>query len=214
MLKKIYLSPIGYIISAALNSLSILTQPFMVYGHYNRVQKKFFRNTRVSSNVQIFSKKNLNMNDNCWIGSHCLIDASGGLTIEEGVQISSLNAILTHSSHISIRLLGKSFLKTELNDRIGYLSDAVHIGYYSFIGSGAIILPGTKIGKGCVIGAGSVVKGNIPDYSIVVGNPAKVVGTVDKFDRQYIKNNNLNHTYFDSEYLAILKQSIAESHLK
>lgn len=44
------------------------------------------------------------------------------------------------------------------------------------MGAGAIILPGTIIGKFCIIGAGAVVKGKIDDYSIMVGNPAKRIG--------------------------------------
>ena len=145
----------------------------MVYGYFDKKNKIFLKSTRISSNTIILHANNLSISDNCWIGHHCLIDASGGLTIEEGVQISSLNAILTHSSHISIRLLGKTFLEKELHERIGYIAAPVVIGSYTFIGSGAIILPGTIIGKGCVIGAGSIVSGKIPDYSIVVGNPAK-----------------------------------------
>ena len=57
---------------------------------------------------------------------------------------------------------------------------SVCIGQNSFIGAGAILLPGTIIGKSCIIGAGSVVKGNVPDYAIVVGNPAKVIGDTRK----------------------------------
>ena len=53
---------------------------------------------------------------------------------------------------------------------------AVEIGEHSFIGAGAIVLPGTRIGKYCIIGAGAVVKGKIEDYSIVIGNPAKKIG--------------------------------------
>jgi acetyltransferase-like isoleucine patch superfamily enzyme len=44
-----------------------------------------------------------------------------------------------------------------------------------WVGSNAIFLDGAHVGKGCVIGAGSVVRGNIPAYSIAVGVPAKVV---------------------------------------
>lgn len=46
----------------------------------------------------------------------------------------------------------------------------------SFIGAGSIILPGTTIGKWCIVGAGAVVKGLIEDYAIVAGNPAKIIG--------------------------------------
>lgn len=54
------------------------------------------------------------------------------------------------------------------------------IGENSFIGAGAIVLPGTTIGKNCIIGAGSVVKGIVEDYSIVAGNPCRVIGDTRK----------------------------------
>ena len=50
-----------------------------------------------------------------------------------------------------------------------------------WIGRGATILSGAHIGQGSVIGAGAVVKEYIPEYSIVVGNPAKVVSNRRKY---------------------------------
>ena len=50
-----------------------------------------------------------------------------------------------------------------------------------FIGARATLLPGTHIGKNSIVGAGAVVKGNIPDESIVIGNPAKIVGKTDEW---------------------------------
>jgi acetyltransferase-like isoleucine patch superfamily enzyme len=52
----------------------------------------------------------------------------------------------------------------------------VSIGSDSWIGAGAIVLPGANIGAGCVIGAGAVVRGTIPPMSIAVGVPARVTG--------------------------------------
>ncbi len=49
------------------------------------------------------------------------------------------------------------------------------IGNDVWIGTGAMILPGAQIGSGVIIGAGSVVRGKVPDYTIVAGNPAQVV---------------------------------------
>jgi acetyltransferase-like isoleucine patch superfamily enzyme len=49
----------------------------------------------------------------------------------------------------------------------------IHIGDYAWIATNAIILPGVKIGRGAVVGAGAVVSKDIADYSIVIGNPAK-----------------------------------------
>nr|WP_294894066.1 sugar O-acetyltransferase [uncultured Pedobacter sp.] len=51
----------------------------------------------------------------------------------------------------------------------------INIGNDVWIGGGAIILPGITIGNNCVIGAGSVVTKNIPDNSMAVGNPARVI---------------------------------------
>jgi acetyltransferase-like isoleucine patch superfamily enzyme len=51
----------------------------------------------------------------------------------------------------------------------------IEIGDDSWIGANAVITAGSKIGKHCVIGAGAVVTGTIPDYSIAVGNPARII---------------------------------------
>lgn len=50
------------------------------------------------------------------------------------------------------------------------------IGDDVLIGAGSVILPGTRIGRGAVIGAGSVVSGTVPEYAIVAGAPARVIG--------------------------------------
>jgi phosphonate metabolism protein (transferase hexapeptide repeat family) len=51
----------------------------------------------------------------------------------------------------------------------------VAIGHDVWIGHGAIVLPGRRIGTGAVVGAGSVVTKDVPDYAVVVGNPARVI---------------------------------------
>lgn len=53
----------------------------------------------------------------------------------------------------------------------------ITVGDNSWIGAGAIVLPGVCIGRGCVIGAGSVVNKDIPDNSVAAGVPAKVIRT-------------------------------------
>jgi len=56
---------------------------------------------------------------------------------------------------------------------------AVVIGKRVFVGAGAIILPGTRIGDDSIIGAGAVVRGFVPPGSLMVGNPAKPVSDVE-----------------------------------
>ena len=65
------------------------------------------------------------------------------------------------------------------------------IGDNSLIGIGAVILNNAKIGKNCIIGAKSLITENkqIPDSSLVVGSPGKIVRTVTDEEVQHIKQN-------------------------
>ena len=60
-----------------------------------------------------------------------------------------------------------------LDQKLRYRS--TEIGENCFIGYGAVILPGTKLGKQCIVGANAVVKGEFPDYCVIIGCPAKIV---------------------------------------
>ena len=53
----------------------------------------------------------------------------------------------------------------------------VEVGEGSHVGVGAVVIPKVKIGKWCTIGAGTIVLKDVPDYSIVVGNPGKIIKT-------------------------------------
>jgi len=199
MLKKIYLSPLGYIISFIQNIFAIFHQPFMVYGYYNRIEKNFMKYTRISSNTKIMSNDMLDIKDGVWIGHYSLIDASNGVKIGKCVQTGSHVSIFSHSSHNSIRLLGDSYLSSD--ERVGYINSCVSIGDYTFIGTGSIIFPGTTIGKGCLVKAGSILTKTYPDYSIISGNPAKVVGSVIDMDKQYFTDKAVQENYFDKEII-------------
>ena len=59
------------------------------------------------------------------------------------------------------------------------------IGHDVWIGAGATLLPGVQIGSGVIIGAGAVVSGDVPAYSIVVGNPSRIVRM--RFSNEEIK---------------------------
>lgn len=57
----------------------------------------------------------------------------------------------------------------------------IYVREHTFIGTGVIIMPGVTIGKRCVIGAGAVVTRDIPDNSVAVGVPAKVISTTEQY---------------------------------
>ena len=61
--------------------------------------------------------------------------------------------------------------------REGYRPDTrdTTIGHDVWLGHGAIVGPGARIGSGVIVGAGAVVRGRVPDYAVVAGNPARVM---------------------------------------
>ena len=70
----------------------------------------------------------------------------------------------------------------------------VRIGAGTFIGTHSVILPNVNIGRGCVIGAGSVVSRDIPDFCIATGAPARVVKRFDLVSRQWISEQSSDRT--------------------
>jgi acetyltransferase-like isoleucine patch superfamily enzyme len=139
----------------------------------------YYINMEKSTKLQIYFYKKHGMNIQGtprYISAKTLFDGTDYslITLGDGVIISSNIRILTHDWAIDTVHL--AFSKCDQSKRpIGRLR-SIKIGDHSFIGTGSIIMPGCQIGKGVIIGAGSVVRGEIPDFSIVVGNSAKLVG--------------------------------------
>ena len=102
---KIYFSPFGYLIHIALVVLAALGKRCIVYGYRNS-EGKYLPRCRMASTAWISDKKNLRIDDNVWISHNVRLDTTGSVEIGEGCQIGYGASILSHSSHISIRLLG------------------------------------------------------------------------------------------------------------
>ncbi len=205
-MKSIYLSPFGRIISLVLRILGKLLNPFMMYGYWNNVTHEFRKRTRISSSAVLINKKSIDIGDNCWIGHHSIIDGSNGIKIGDGVQIAGLSGIYSHSSHKAIRLCGHGYIEMSEKIRPGYLRAPVEIGDFTFIGVSAVILPGVKIGKGCVIGAGSVVNSDIPDYSVAVGNPIKIIGSTLDSDASHFEDPMVIQNYYDPHLIDVYRK--------
>jgi len=176
-------------------------RPFMVYGYKDRPSREFRKFTRMSSTVSILSRDRLSVGDYVWVWHHTILDATEGLEIGEGCQIGAWVGVFTHGSEKAIRLLGKQFVGIHNTEREGYSRGAVKIGDYTFIAAGSIILPGVTVGKGCLLGAGTLVAKDVPDYSIVAGMPGKVRGTTLDLDRPYLRAGKCQDTYYDQELL-------------
>jgi acetyltransferase-like isoleucine patch superfamily enzyme len=202
MVRKIYLSPLGFLISLALNIASYIHKPFMVYGYRDKASRQFRKRTRISSSAVLTDRQNIQVGDDVWIWHHSIVDGSGGVIIGDGVQIGGWCGIFTHGSQDALRLYGKSFIEIDRNARKGYTRGPVEIGPYCFIGAGSMLMPGTRLGKGCLVAVGTVVLGPIDDFSIVRGNPGRVVGDVRTIDHRYLDDPELRETYFDRETVA------------
>lgn len=200
---KLYFSPLGYLIHYGLKFLAMLGRKCIVYG-YRDSEGQYLSRCRIASTASISHKKNFKIGDNVWINHYVRIDSTGGVEIGEGCQVGYGSCILSHSSHISIRLMGRHYMEYSLDERPGYVRKPVKIGKYTFIAGGCYILPGVTIGKGCVIGVNSVVTKDVPDYSIVAGSPAKVIGSTLELDKEYLTNDAIHNMYYDDEALNLV----------
>jgi acetyltransferase-like isoleucine patch superfamily enzyme len=166
--------------------------PRMLYGIKDGAGRRI-QGTRISSHTFIDHPKSLFLGPRVYIGHFNVLEASHGLNIEEGVQVTTHCVITTHSSHRSIRLYGPNYAGTNL---LGYLTGSVHIGKFTFIGPHSTIMPGTRMGKGCLVQAYSYVKGEFPDFAIIGGNPAVVVGDTRELDQRFLNDHpELKATY-------------------
>lgn len=126
--------------------------------------------TKVGTNVNIERKAVfgplLQINNNSGVGINCEI--YGPVTIGENVMMGP-EVIIYTSGHKHDRT------DIPMVKQGGDAVKPVTIGNDVWIGRRAIIMPGVKIGNGCIIGAAAVVTKDIPDYCVAVGVPAKVV---------------------------------------
>lgn len=96
---------------------------------------------------------------------------------------------ITHDGAIFV-LNNLGFFNGERKDKIAPIT----IGNNVYIGTGAYIMPGVQIGNNCIIGAKALVTKNIPDNSVAVGIPAKVIEDVETFYKNTIEKDILYNT--------------------
>ena len=101
------------------------------------------------------------------------------LVIGENTTISA-NVFISNVNH-SYEKIGQHVIEQDLVYKETVINENCFIGY------GAVILPGTNLGKQCIVGANSVVKGIIPDQCVVAGNPAHIIKKYNKETMQWEK---------------------------
>jgi maltose O-acetyltransferase len=98
----------------------------------------------------------------------CFVNGFNGLVFGDGVNIGP---------HCMIHTANHNFddATRPVTDQGWAETRPLVIGKNTWIGMGALILPGVRIGEGCVVGAGSVVARDLEEYTVAVGNPAKPI---------------------------------------
>lgn len=121
------------------------------------------KGSHIHMGAQFFYPANITIGEDTIIGQNTFLDGRDKLKIGSHVDIAS-DVMIYNSEH-------------DINaEDFHAILGPVEIGDYCFIGPRTIILPGVKIGKGAVVGAGAVVTKDVEDFSIVGGIPAKPIG--------------------------------------
>jgi maltose O-acetyltransferase len=134
-------------------------------GNEFRVWRLRWRGARIGagsvfSPVQVSDARQLTVKENSFIG-RVFLQAHAKIQIGSYVCINDGARLITASHDV----LDPAWRQTEA---------AIVIDDYVWIATGAIILPGVRIGRGAVIGAGAVVSRDVPEFAVVIGNPAQI----------------------------------------
>ena len=114
--------------------------------------------------------------NNCYIGRFAMFSCMNEIQLGNDVMLSD-RVFIGDGTH------GYSVRELPIKDQYMFSNGPVSIGDGSWLGINVAVMPNVRIGKGCVIGANSVVTQDVPDYHIAVGAPARVLKAVDDLRR-------------------------------
>ena len=135
---------------------------------------------RSSAEVIVYSslKATLKVGNNVQVGPRCRVTCAREVIVEDNVLIAP-EVFITDHNHGMNPEIEEGYAKQDL------VVKPVRIGDGTWIGQRACILPGVTIGRHCIIGAGSVCTRSIPDYSMAVGVPARIIKQWDTNKKQW-----------------------------
>lgn len=142
------------------------------------------RYQRMRDPVAYYRKKGVTIGDRCEIRGAKFSSEPYLISIGDHVRVNSGVEFVTHDGGAWVL---RELSRVENHENIT-LFGPITIGNNVHIGSNAILMPNVRIGNNCIIGCGAIVTHDIPDNSIAVGVPAKVIETIDEYEKKHIKD--------------------------
>ncbi|MCI5188901.1 MAG: acyltransferase [Candidatus Electrothrix sp. AS4_5] len=149
------------------------------------------KNITIKKKVRIFPGVRLEAHN----GGSILIEQNVSIAQNVHLTCSAINLVISHGTII----LANTYI-TNIDHRYDIIDTPIFdqpisisptfIGANCFIGMGVAIQAGTILGKQCIVGANAVVRGIFPDYSVIVGVPAKIVKRYNEKTKQWEKTND------------------------
>lgn len=141
--------------------------------------KNIKKTSAVYYNVKVYDPDNLIMAENTNIDADAIVMNARAKVVFNKNSGAAVGLLAITGNHMSI--VGKNLkqvtdqVKEELDENNEMDKDII-VDEDVWIAARVTLLSGAHLGRGCEVGAGSVVRGNIPPYAVVIGNPCKIVG--------------------------------------
>ncbi len=169
------------------SSLQVTHRAELFIHKAKKEQIQLGENILVDGTLEVYEKGSLTIGRHSFIG-RSRIYCAHNIEIGEYCLISDNVCIMDSNLHpLSAKLrkeIADTWAKGEFPDVYSNIDGApVIIGDHTWIGYGCAILKGVTIGEGAIVGAGSVVTSNVPPWTIVMGNPARVLREIPENER-------------------------------
>lgn len=171
------------------------------YKIYGKMQF-FGKNIHVGINCKVVNQGKLEIYDNAKLRKNAFVNINKGALLRIGKNTDiGINSRISVAQNITFGescLLGPNVyvadhdhsykdINKPIKDQGAHCEGSITIGDGTWIGINAVIVGPIQIGKNCVIGANAVVTKDIPDYSVVVGVPAKIIKQYDLEKKEWIR---------------------------
>jgi maltose O-acetyltransferase len=139
----------------------------LMWGYYSRVLKSMGRRCIICGGVSITQPQNVSLGDGVVINDGVILQSCEGAEITLGDYVTL--------SYRAMLITGGLDRRYEAMQERNHIAKGIVIERCTWIGAGAIILPGVTVGSGAIVGAGSVVTRSVTSHTMVAGVPARTI---------------------------------------